>query len=155
MEVYMPRKADKYNENINDRRDDIESIFKLYSRLNQPLLMPSDNRWMPAVDVFETDDEFVIVIDIAHIDPKDTEVFIRKGYVIIRGVRRELTKYKKRHYHKMEIDFGPFERKINIPVAVDEHNTMTNYTDGFLEIRLKKISDRRGKGRVITVKWED
>jgi len=151
----MVKKAKKDDDYINEPSDDIESIFRVYSRLHQPLMMPSDSRWMPPMDVFETDDEFVIIIDIAHIDPKDIAMFFQKGYIVIRGVRREITKFKKRHYHKMEIDYGPFERKISIPVAVDSHTTKTNYTEGFLEIRLKKIPDRRSEGRVITVKWEE
>ena len=151
----MAEKADDKNDFLSVRNENIKSMFKIFSKSHHPFLMPSDSRWMPAVDVFETDEEFILIIDIAHIDPKDIELFMKKGYIVVKGIRNEITKFKKRHYHKMEIDYGPFERKISVPVAVDEHNIKTQYKDGFMEIRLKKIADRRGGERTINIEWEE
>ena len=151
----MAKKADDHDDFMLNRDEDIRSMFKIFSKSHHPFLLPSDTRWMPAVDVFETDEEFILIVDIASIDSKDVELFIKKGYIIVKGIRREIKKFKKRHYHKMEIDYGPFERKIDIPIAVDEYNIKTQYKDGFLEIRLKKIVDRRGSKRIINIKWEE
>lgn len=151
----MAEKGDDKNDFLPVRNEDIKSMFKIFSKSHHPYLMPSDTRWMPAADVFETDEEFILIIDIAHIDPKDIELFMKKGYIVVKGIRREITKFKKRHYHKMEIDYGPFERKISVPVAVDEHNIKTQYKDGFMEIRLQKIVDRRGSERTINIEWEE
>ena len=103
----------------------LESMFNTFSNINQPYLMHSDKRWLPAVDVFESDEEFIIILDIAQIDPKDINLSIHDNVIVIKGYRKELTKFKKRHYHKMEIDYGPFERRINIPIAVNEKNIKT------------------------------
>lgn len=133
----------------------LESMFNIFPKLNQPYLMQSNKRWIPAVDVFETDDEFVLIIDIAQIDPSDISLSIQDNNLILRGVRNENTKFNKRHYHKMEIDYGPFERSIHIPVTVNKNSIKTHYRDGFMEVRLQKIDDRRGGERAIKIEWED
>lgn len=133
----------------------LESMFNTFTKLNQPYLMHSDKRWLPAMDVFESDDEFIIILDIAQIDPKDIKLSIHDNVMIIKGSRIEITKFKKRHYHKMEIDYGPFERRINVPVAVNERNIKTQYVAGFLEIRLNKIDDRRKGEKSINIEWDE
>jgi len=151
----MAKKVNDPDDYLTERGEDVESMFNIFSRLHHPFCLPSDSRWLPPVDVFETDEEVVLILDVAHINPKDLELGIKKGFIVIRGIRHEITKFKKRHYHKMEIDYGPFERKINIPITVDEHNIRTQYQDGFLEIRLKKIDDRRQRERIITIEWDE
>ena len=138
-----------------DHNEDFESMFKIFSKLHHPLLMNSDSRWLPEVDLFETDDEVVIILDVANVDPKNMEIFLKKGSIIIKGVRHDITKYKKRHYHKMEIDYGPFERTLDLPVTVDENDLKSRYCDGFLEVRLKTIEDRRQDKRIIKIDSED
>jgi len=117
--------------------------------------MHSDKRWLPAVDVFESDDEFIIILDIAQIDPKEINLSIHDNVMVIKGNRRELTKIKKSRYHKMEIDYGPFERRINIPIAVNEKNIKTQYLASFLEIRLDKIDGRRKGAKNINIESEE
>ncbi|MFC1477458.1 Hsp20/alpha crystallin family protein [candidate division KSB1 bacterium] len=151
----MTKKSDEFRKYYMDTHDDIESMFELFSRLKRPFAMPSESRWLPEVDVFDTDEEFVIIMDIAHIDPKDIEVLYKNKALFIKGVRREMTGFKKRHYHKMEIDYGPFERRIAVPISIDEQNIKTKYKDGFLQIRLKKVAERRVKERKIDIDWKE
>jgi len=151
----MPSKPEDFKKFILGAQEDLESMFDMFSQMYRPFVLPSDSRWYPAVDVFETDTEFVIILDIANIDPKDLSIVYKNHFLHVRGMRRELTAFKKRHYHKMEIDYGPFERKITVPVTIDEQNIKTKYKDGFLQIRLKKIEDRRSKERKIDIDWKD
>ncbi|MFC1555152.1 Hsp20/alpha crystallin family protein [candidate division KSB1 bacterium] len=139
----------------SDADDSVKSMYKIFSKLHHPFIMPSDSKWLPAVDVFETDEELIIILDVACVDPKEIDLFIKRGHLVIRGIRNEISKDKKRHYHKMEIDYGPFERQIDIPIAVDPDNIRTKYHDGFLEIKLQKVPDRRKSDRTIRIEWED
>ena len=45
----------------------------------------------------------------------------------------------RRHYHAMEVQIGPFERRLRLPVAVDSDNIRKSYEAGFLEVRLRKL----------------
>ncbi len=136
-------------------RDDIRSLFQVFSNVRHPVLLATDESWTPATDVFETDEEFVILMDVAFVDPKDLKIVFQDNILFITGIRREMTKYNKRHYHKMEIDYGPFERKLTVPDDVDKDSIKTKYKSGFLEIRLKKVEDRRKGERVINIDFQD
>ena len=48
----------------------------------------------------------------------------------------------KRHYHAMEVQVGPFERRFRTPVPVDPTSLRAVYEDGFLEVRLRKLPPR-------------
>jgi HSP20 family molecular chaperone IbpA len=51
----------------------------------------------------------------------------------------------KRHYHALEVQVGPFERRFRLPVPVDLGSIQANYDAGFLEVRLRKL-EPRGSG---------
>jgi len=95
--------------------------------------------WRPQTDVYETDNDLVILMDISFIDPKDIDIEIDDFSLLIRGVRLDHDREEKRHYYKMEIDFGPFESVINLPFKVDKKQLQTSYRDGFFVVRIKKI----------------
>jgi HSP20 family molecular chaperone IbpA len=54
----------------------------------------------------------------------------------------------KRHYHAMEVQVGPFERRLLLPVPVDADTLHAAYDLGFLEVRLKKILRQSGSHSV-------
>lgn len=97
-----------------------------------------DIAWQPQVDVFETVKDVVCVFDIPYIDTSCLDIKVSDERLIIKGVRKEYKDFPKRHYYKMEIGFGHFERVINIPVSVDPNKIMTEYKDGFFIIKIKK-----------------
>jgi len=123
---------------FDDVDDELEFTFNHYFKSRRWVLMPADKGWRPLTDVYETDEEIVIVMDIAGITTKSISVSLHKNILIIRGIRREHIGLHKRHFHKMEIDFGPFERRIELPVSVDPDNATSRYIQGFLEIHLPK-----------------
>lgn len=90
------------------------------------------------MDVFDTDTEFVVVMDIAGMDRKDISVFTDGRILRISGVRKELFPGGRKQFHSLEIQVGPFQRLIGIPVAVESETVSTHYANGFLEVRLKK-----------------
>jgi len=95
--------------------------------------------WRPQADVFECGDELVIIIDVSGVDHENVEIKVNEETLIFRGERLETEEKRKRHYYKMEIDFGPFERLINLPIKVDSKNYKTCYNNGFYTIKIKKI----------------
>jgi HSP20 family protein len=119
--------------------DELDFIFNTFYKSRRPVLMPIEKGWKPLTDVFETDDEVVIVMDIAGISVNDVKLTLLGNSLTIRGIRREHPVEEKRHYHKMEIDFGPFQRRIEIPARIDPYRAVRRYVQGFLEIRLQKI----------------
>lgn len=119
--------------------EELDFIFNTFYKSRRPMLMPIEKGWKPLTDVYETDEEVVIVMDIAGISVNDVKLTLQdQRLLIIRGIRRERSNDEKRHYHKMEIDFGPFQRKIDLPSRIDPERATNSYSQGFLEIRLPK-----------------
>lgn len=94
--------------------------------------------WRPRVDVYEIKNELYIVVDMPYVEQDNIEIVINEDYIVLKGVRDQIGTDKKRHYYKMEIDFGPFERVINLPQKIDVSTIKQCYKKGFYIITAKK-----------------
>jgi len=93
--------------------------------------------WSPPTDVYETEENCVIKVEVAGMRDEDFEVAFENNILMIRGHRPDLN--EKRAYHQMEIRFGRFEIAVEIPVVVDIEKAIAEYKDGFLVIILPKV----------------
>ncbi|UCG51265.1 MAG: Hsp20/alpha crystallin family protein [Candidatus Latescibacterota bacterium] len=119
-------------------RELLELLMSEQSPTKQKFRMKPSLQWIPPADVYETETEFVVTMDIAGMDRNDISVFTDGKVITIRGVRSEVAPKGQKVFHKMEIRVGPFQRHIEVPVPVDSHNIHTDYSNGLLEVRLKK-----------------
>lgn len=94
------------------------------------------NIWRPPTDVYEVDENFVVKMEIAGVKEDDIEVVIQDGLLLINGVRFDSN--ERRSYHQMEIQFGKFSVRIELPARVNAENVTAEYKDGFLTIQLPK-----------------
>jgi len=100
----------------------------------------SSGGWNPPTDVYETEDGFVVRVEIAGMKDADFEVAIENQVLMISGNRSELN--ERRAYHQMEIRFGKFEIAVEIPVPVEIERSVAEYKDGFLVVQLPKASPK-------------
>lgn len=128
---------------IDNIRELLEMLMSEHTPGKHQIKMKTNFGWEPPMDVFDTDTEFVVIMDIAGMDRKDISVFTDGGVLRISGVRKDLIPRGKKQFHSLEIQVGPFQRLIGIPVPVDTDSVSTHYSNGLLEIRLKKRFDRR------------
>lgn len=94
--------------------------------------------WHPPTDAYETETQFVIRMDVAGVRREDLNVQLAEGFVRIRGIRRDSVPPGKKHFYKMEITMGPFERKVPLPRNIALSDVEASYRDGILEIRCNK-----------------
>jgi HSP20 family protein len=92
--------------------------------------------WSPPTDVYETDTDYVVRVEVAGIRETDLEVSYENGILVISGVRPDVS--ERRAYHQMEILFGKFSTAIGVPGPVDLDNSSAEYKDGFLSVRMPK-----------------
>lgn len=92
--------------------------------------------WSPPTDVYETEANYVIKVEIAGMRDEDFEVSVENNILMISGFRADLN--ERRAYHQMEIRFGRFELAVEIPATVDIEKAIAEYKDGFLMIVLPK-----------------
>jgi HSP20 family protein len=120
--------------------DELEVYFNEVAH-GRPVGFVASPKWKPPTDVYETDDAIVVHMDIAGMQPEDFTVEFAEGVVTITGERAPRGEGK-RHYHSMEVQVGPFERRLRLPAPVDPTSLRATYDHGFLEVRLTKLPQR-------------
>lgn len=93
----------------------------------------------PVVDLMETHDEYIIIIDVAGAEDRAFDIAIQGKTLVISGSRPEHSQGKRR-YHLSEIRIGPFERKVTLPGPVAADDTRARYERGLLRISLRKAT---------------
>jgi HSP20 family protein len=107
----------------------------------RPVGFVGSPKWKPPTDVYETDEEIVVHMDIAGMTSDAFTVEFADGILTIAGERTARHEGKP-HYHSMEVQVGPFERRFRLPVTVDPESIRANYEHGFLQVRLAKVPVR-------------
>lgn len=129
-------------------RELLEMLMSEHTPAKHKIKMKTSFGWEPPMNVFETEGEFVVVMDIAGMDQKDIAVFTDGAILRISGVRKDNVAQGRKQFHALEIQVGPFQRLIGIPVPIEPSSLSTRYANGLLEIRLKKKGDAPSRRRI-------
>lgn len=103
--------------------------------------MPSSPEWCPRLNLYETNEAFVVCIELAGVDRDKVDVRAEGGNLIVTGIRGkpelpgEPTDVG---VHLMEIDSGRFHRKIAIPTDVEVDGILASYRNGYLWVVLPR-----------------
>ena len=98
--------------------------------------------WVPPTDVFETEDQIVVQVEVAGVKQSDLTVSLQDRRLIISGTRSDHGP-SQRAYQQMQIRFGDFGTEVELPVPIDENGIEASYVDGFLRIVLPKRRPRQ------------
>lgn len=120
--------------------DELEVYFNEVAH-GRPVGFVASSKWKPPTDIYETDEALVVYMDIAGMQSEDFTVEFAEGILTIAGERKPRREGKP-HYHAMEVQVGPFERRFRLPVPVEPESIRANYENGFLEVRLAKLAPR-------------
>ncbi|MBK9602047.1 MAG: Hsp20/alpha crystallin family protein [Anaerolineales bacterium] len=101
------------------------------------------NVWSPPTDEYETENAYVVRVEIAGMNEDDFEVSIENTTLLIAGVRPDAP--ERRAYHQMEIRFGKFATALGLPGPVDIDHAIAEYKDGFLTVTLPKATPKQIK----------
>ena len=101
--------------------------------------------WAPPVDIYETDDAFVLKAELPGFNKEDVSIEMQENRLIIRGERKRETEAKAEQYHRLERAYGRFERVFWLPTSVDSEKIQATFKDGVLELRLPKSEAAKPK----------
>jgi HSP20 family protein len=93
---------------------------------------------MPAIDISETEKEYVITGEIPGVDAKDLDVTLNDGILTIKGEKKHENEEKDENYHCIERHYGSFERSFRIPDKVKTDELDATYKDGIFKLSLPK-----------------
>lgn len=127
---------------VNIQREMGRLMDEVVSR-KPPTVRFSPKTWQPAIDVYETDREVVVLVELAGIKEAEIEVTVHNGVLTIRGERKDIKQGIKRTYSQMEILWGPFERDITLPANVNVDQIKAFYEAGILEVVLPKLGEEK------------
>jgi len=92
--------------------------------------------WRPPTDLYETEDRFIIRIEIAGMNKEEFCVSLEANTLTISGTRPDMQ--LRRSFHQVEIPFGDFKTSIELSTPIDADKVTAEYRDGFLNIHLPK-----------------
>jgi HSP20 family protein len=106
--------------------------------------------WNPNTDILETEEAVHILLDLAGIERKEIKVEFRDDLLKVSGVRRRAPVPGVKRFHRMEIDYGPFEKLFRIPPGLDLGKVEAVHQNGFLDVVLPK-KEAREPVRIVIV----
>jgi HSP20 family protein len=106
-------------------------------------------RWMPAMDLVETDDHFVLTADLPGMTEADVNIEVDDRVLTVSGERKANHEASQDGYHRVERAFGSFSRSLTLPKGVNAEAVEANFENGVLEIRIPK--PEQPKPRKITI----
>jgi HSP20 family protein len=125
-------------EDFDKMKDQIHRLMGGFFKDVKPLAYQADQAFHPPMDIYETEEHLVVVLEIAGMNPEEFRVLFEKDLLSVRGRRTEICSQRKTHLHQMEIDYGLFERTLQIPFPLKTEEFKATYQQGFLVITVPK-----------------
>jgi len=101
--------------------------------------------WLPSVDVSETKNDVVVKAELPGMDPKDIDLSLSDGHLIIKGEKKQEKEEKDEDYHFIERSYGSFVRSVHLPKEVKHDKVSASYKDGVLKIVFPKSEEAKTK----------
>ncbi len=101
--------------------------------------------WDLALDVAETDDEFLVKASLPGINPDDLEITYNANVLTIKGENKEEKEVDEKRYHLRERRYGSFCRSVSLPSSVKPEKIEASYDAGVLTLHLPKAEEAKPK----------
>ena len=106
-------------------------------------------RWMPAMDLVETGDHFVLRADLPGLSEDDVKIELEDSTLTISGERKAEHEDRSEGFYRVERAFGAFSRSLTLPKGVNADAVTASFNNGVLEVRIPK--PEQPKPRKITI----
>jgi HSP20 family protein len=100
-------------------------------------------RWMPAMDLLESGDDFVLKADLPGVSEEDVTIELEDSTLTISGERKAEHQSEGEGYYRVERSTGAFSRSLTLPKGVDPEAVSARFDRGVLEVRIPKPAERK------------
>lgn len=101
--------------------------------------------WLPALDVWETDESIVISVDLPGVREDKVGIEVEDGVLTVSGEREKQVEQSEGRFYRFERRYGAFSRSVTLPQGVDESDIAASFSGGVLEITVPKPAERKPK----------
>jgi HSP20 family protein len=134
------------------RWDPVREIDSLQGEMNRlfstffdtPTTRPNGNagttarRWIPAMDLVETGEHFVLKADLPGVTEGDVKIEVEDNVLTVGGERKAELEEKHEGYYRLERATGAFSRSLTLPEGIDPAAVTASFDNGVLEVRIPK-----------------
>ncbi len=101
--------------------------------------------WLPSIDVSETKNDIVVKAELPGMDPKDIDISLSDGSLVLKGEKKHEKEEKEENYHFVERSYGSFVRSVHLPAEVKHDKISASYKNGVLKVVLPKSEESKKK----------
>ena len=134
------------------RKVSSEQLEEVFSELWQLPGFGTHRGYRPQVDCYRSDEPpaVTVVVDLPGIEPDDVEITVTERTVNIVGERRRPKRGARVSYRQMELEYGPFQRRVSLAEDVDPDRAEAHYERGQLTI-VMPLARKPCAGRIMIV----
>jgi HSP20 family protein len=108
-------------------------------------------RWIPAMDLVETESDYVLRADLPGLSEDDVNIEFEDGVLTISGERKSEHEERQDSYYRIERASGSFRRSLTLPEGVDPQAVKATFERGVLEVHVPKPEERKPRKVAIAV----
>ena len=132
---------------LNTLQSEMNRLFNTIFDTPVPNETAGVRRWIPAMDLVETDNDFVLRADLPGVAEGDVNIELEDNVLTVSGERKSEHEERKEGYYRVERASGRFSRSLTLPEGVDADAIKASFEKGVLEIRIPKPEE--GKPRKV------
>lgn len=107
--------------------------------------------WTPNTDMYTTDEGLVVKVELAGMRSENLQITVEGGKLRISGERPDGCRAAKFNFLVMEINYGPFEKVLDVPSGFDLSQAKASYLNGFLRIDVPQAVRKASKRSKVAV----
>lgn len=141
---------DPFQDLFSLRARPFEEMFEIPRRFERLLQRSPESEvmefdWMPATDVVENKDNFIVRSELPGMEEKDVRIEMEGRLLTITGERKFEKKTEDENYHRIESSYGKFFRSFTLPQEVEPDKIHANFENGVLTVEIPKIEGAKPK----------
>jgi HSP20 family protein len=130
---------------------ELRDMNRLFNTFFEPSTGAVMRRWSPAMDLVETEDNYVLRADLPGVSESDVKIELDDNVLTISGERKSAHKEAKEGYYRVERAYGSFSRTLKLPEGVDADSISASFDRGVLEVNVPKPEQRKPRRVEIAV----
>jgi HSP20 family protein len=132
-------------------QNEMNRLFNSFFDTPTPANGTTYRRWVPAMDLVETENAFVLKADLPGLSESDVNIELEDNVLTVSGERKSEHEDRKAGYYRVERSYGSFRRSLTLPEGVDPEAVKATFDKGVLEVTVPKPEQQQPRKVQITV----